>query len=165
MGIASLEERHFSYALKSTKDDVDKAISLLLLLEDSIEGIIRNYTPSTKLLGAENRQGVTCFLDALLFAMFARLDCFEAILYKSFNDEPRRKLVILLRFWVNMLRSGRLITTDIVRQHNLPARHKLTTTSSRQNTFKMPWLNAAGKMQLCFGSKMPLKHSLSLQKS
>ncbi|KAJ5524409.1 hypothetical protein N7494_011059 [Penicillium frequentans] len=115
MGIASLEERHFSYALKSTKDDVDKAISLLLLLEDSIEGIIRNYTPSTKLLGAENRQGVTCFLDALLFAMFARLDCFEAILYKSFNDEPRRKLVILLRFWVNMLRSGRLITTDITK--------------------------------------------------
>lgn len=88
---------------------------MLLLLEDSIEGIIRGYTPSTKLLGAENRQGVTCYLDALLFAMFARLDCFEAILYKSFNDEPRRKLVILLRLWVNMLRSGKLITTDIVR--------------------------------------------------
>lgn len=93
---------------------MDTAIALLLLLEDSIEGIIRNYTPNTKLLGAENRNGVTCYLDALLFAMFARLDCFEAILYKSFNDEPRRKLAILLRFWVNMLRSGRLITTDIV---------------------------------------------------
>ncbi|KAJ5995020.1 hypothetical protein N7481_001997 [Penicillium waksmanii] len=47
--------------------------------------------------------------------MFARLDCFEAILYKSFNDEPRRKLAVLLRFWVNMLRSGRLITTDITK--------------------------------------------------
>ena len=46
--------------------------------------------------------------------MFARLDCFEAILYKSFNDEPRRKLAILLRFWVNLLRAGKLITTDIV---------------------------------------------------
>ncbi|KAJ5653225.1 hypothetical protein N7490_000228 [Penicillium lividum] len=115
MGIAALEDRHFIYALKSTNDDVDQAINLLLLLEDSIEGIIKNYTPSTKLLGAENRQGVTCYLDALLFAMFARLDCFEAILYKSFNDEPRRKLVILLRFWVNMLRSGRLITTDVTK--------------------------------------------------
>ncbi|KAJ5919877.1 hypothetical protein N7454_009712 [Penicillium verhagenii] len=115
MGITALEERHFHYALKTTNNDVDKAINLLLLLEDSIEGIIRNYTPSTRLLGAENRQGVTCYLDALLFAMFARLDCFEAILYKSFNDEPRRKLVILLRFWVNMLRSGRLITTDITK--------------------------------------------------
>lgn len=46
--------------------------------------------------------------------MFARLDCFEAILYKSFNDEPRRKLAILLRFWVNLLRAGKLITADIV---------------------------------------------------
>lgn len=84
------------------------------MLEDSVEGIIRPYTPNIKLLGAENRQGVTCYLDALLFAMFARLDCFEAILYKSFNDEPRRKLAILLRFWVNLLRAGKLITTDIV---------------------------------------------------
>lgn len=115
MGITALEEQHFSYALHSTKEDVDKAISLLLLLEDSIEGIIRGYTPHTKLLGAENRNGVTCYLDALLFAMFARLDCFEGILYKTFNDEPRRKLAILLRFWVNLLRTGKLITTDIVR--------------------------------------------------
>ncbi|KAJ5134608.1 hypothetical protein N7526_005973 [Penicillium atrosanguineum] len=115
LGITTLEERHFSYALHSTKGDVDTAISLLLLLEDSIEGIIRSYTPNTKLLGAVNRQGVTCYLDALLFAMFAHLDSFEAILYKSFNDEPRRKLVILLRFWVNLLRAGKLITTDITK--------------------------------------------------
>lgn len=93
---------------------MDRAFELLLLLEDSIEGIIRGYTPSTKLRGAVNREGVTCYLDALLFAMFARLDCFEAILYKSFNDEARRKLSILLRLWVNMLRSGKLITTDLV---------------------------------------------------
>lgn len=115
MGITTLDEQHFSYALHSTKEDVDKAISLLLLLEDAIEGIIGRYTPNTKLLGAENRGGVTCYLDALLFAMFARLDCFEAILYKEFNDEPRRKLAIILRFWVNMLRAGKLITTDVVR--------------------------------------------------
>lgn len=127
MGITTLEEQHFSYALHSTKGDVDAAISLLLLLEDSIEGIIRSYTPNTKLLGAENRQGVTCYLDALLFAMFARLDCFEAILYKSFNDEPRRKLAILLRFWVNLLRAGKLITTDIVR--TLFSRYSPTLTS------------------------------------
>ena len=87
---------------------------MVFLLEDSIQGVIREYTPNTKLLGAENRAGVTCYLDALLFAMFARLDCFEAILYKNFNDEPRQKLVIALRLWVNILRSGKLITTDIV---------------------------------------------------
>ncbi|OQD88377.1 hypothetical protein PENANT_c004G06162 [Penicillium antarcticum] len=113
LGITALEEEHISYALQATQGDTEKAFSLLLLLEDSIEGIIRTYTPNTKLLGAENRAGVTCYLDALLFAMFARLDCFEAILYKSFSDEPRRKLAVLLRFWVNLLRSGKLITTDM----------------------------------------------------
>ncbi|KAL4788051.1 ubiquitin carboxyl-terminal hydrolase-domain-containing protein [Aspergillus varians] len=115
LGITELNEKHLAYALQYTQGDVEKAFELLLLLEDSIEGIIKGYSPSTKLLGAENRQSVTCYLDALLFAMFARLDCFEGILYKSFNDEPRRKLSMLLRFWVNMLRSGKLITTDITK--------------------------------------------------
>ncbi|GKZ37979.1 hypothetical protein AbraIFM66950_009871 [Aspergillus brasiliensis] len=117
LGITGLRTEHISYALQSdhAKGDVDKAFEMLMILEDAIEGIIRGYTPTTKLLGAVNREGVTCYLDALLFAMFARLDCFEAILYKSFNDEPRRKLSILLRLWVNMLRSGRLITTDLTK--------------------------------------------------
>lgn len=123
LGITALQEEHISYALKATQGDTEKAFSLLLLLEDSIEGIIRTYTPNTKLLGAENRSGVTCYLDALLFAMFARLDCFEAILYKSFNDEPRRKLAILLRLWVNLLRSGKLITTDMVSK--MPSVHQI----------------------------------------
>lgn len=114
IGITTLEEEHCSYALFSTSGDLDRAFELLILLEDSIEGVIRSYTPTTKLLGAENRGGVTCFLDALLFAMFARLEFFEGILHKSFDDEPRRNLAILLRFWVNLLRSGKLITTDIV---------------------------------------------------
>lgn len=95
---------------------MEKAFDLLMVIEDSIEGILQDYSPDVKLVGAVNRQGVTCYLDALLFAMFARLDFFEAILYRPFtdNNDPRRRLVILLRLWVNMLRSGRLITTDIV---------------------------------------------------
>ncbi|EPS34386.1 hypothetical protein PDE_09350 [Penicillium oxalicum 114-2] len=115
LGYSTLGNEHVRHALENTNFEVEKAISLLLLLEDSIEGIIRPYNPTTKLLGAVNRQGVTCYLDALLFAMFAHLDCFEAILYKSFNDEPRRKLAICLRFWVNLLRAGKLITTDITK--------------------------------------------------
>ncbi|KAJ9628579.1 hypothetical protein H2203_002480 [Taxawa tesnikishii (nom. ined.)] len=78
------------------------------------DGEIKPYNPDTKLLGAENREAVTCYLDALLFAMFARLDSFEAMLYENFEDAPRKKLARLLRLWVNMLRSGKLITVDIV---------------------------------------------------
>ena len=95
--------------------DSDKAYELIVLLEDSEEGIIRSYDPEVKLLGAVNREGVTCYLDALLFAMFARLGSFEAMLYKNFDDPPRKRLATLLRLWVNALRTGKLITTDIVR--------------------------------------------------
>ena len=86
-----------------------------MLLNDSEEGIVRSYDPNIKLLGAINREGVTCYLDALLFAMFARLGSFEAMLYKNFEDPPRKRLATLLRLWVNTLRAGKLITTDIVR--------------------------------------------------
>ncbi|PGH32765.1 hypothetical protein GX50_04419 [[Emmonsia] crescens] len=118
LGVATLGEPQIRYALRSKVacGDVNEAYELLLLLDDSLHGILRFYNPSIKLLGAENRNGVTCYLDALLFAMFARLDCFEAILYNSFDDEPRRNLSVLLRLWVNMLRSGKLITTDFTKQ-------------------------------------------------
>ncbi|KAK2773547.1 hypothetical protein FQN52_002855 [Onygenales sp. PD_12] len=117
-GVGSLKEPQIRYALRSmlAQGDGDVAFELLMILDDSLNGVLRTYTPSIKLLGADNRNGVTCYLDALLFAMFARLDCFEAILYNSFDDEPRRNLSVLLRLWVNMLRSGKLITTDFTRQ-------------------------------------------------
>ncbi|CAD0089843.1 unnamed protein product [Aureobasidium vineae] len=114
-GITTFTEANVNYALQATNSagNGDEAMRLLLLLEDTYEGLVKMYDPSTKLLGAENRNGVTCYLDALLFAMFARLDSFEAMLYNSFDDLPRKKLAGLLRLWVNMLRSGRLITRDI----------------------------------------------------
>ncbi|KAG9877953.1 hypothetical protein KCV05_g21585, partial [Aureobasidium melanogenum] len=114
-GITTFNEANVSYALQATNSagNGDEAMRLLLLFEDTYEGLVKTYDPSTKLLGAENRNGVTCYLDALLFAMFARLDSFEAMLYNSFDDLPRKKLAGLLRLWVNMLRSGRLITRDI----------------------------------------------------
>ncbi|KIW71007.1 hypothetical protein PV04_03230 [Phialophora macrospora] len=99
----------------STGGDVKSASELLLAMSDASEGIVRPYDPYTKMLGAQNRQGVTCFLDATLFSMFSRLDSFEAMLYNTFDDLPRNKLAFLLRLWVNLLRSGRLITTDITK--------------------------------------------------
>jgi hypothetical protein len=95
--------------------DVEAAHKLLLAMSDASEGIVRPYDPSTKMLGAQNREGVTCFLDSTLFSMFSRLDSFEAMLYNTFSDLPRNKLGFLLRLWVNLLRSGQLITVDITR--------------------------------------------------
>ncbi|KAF1983434.1 cysteine proteinase [Aulographum hederae CBS 113979] len=117
-GIHNLREPQIEYALRaeSSRGNVEKAIDLLLLFEDSVSGVLRPYNPANKLLGAVNRQAVTCYLDALLFAMFARLDSFEGILHDDFPDAPRKRLATLLRFWVNMLRAGKLITVDITKQ-------------------------------------------------
>jgi hypothetical protein len=105
------------YALRSdfSRGDTDLAFDLLLAISNSSEGLIADYNPNVKLMGAVNRERVTCFLDSVLFAMFSRLDSFEAILYNTFDDIARSRLALLLRLWVNLLRSGRLITTDITK--------------------------------------------------
>lgn len=82
---------------------------------EAAEGIVRPYNADIYMKGAENRSAVTCWLDSLLFAMFARLGSFEPILYTTFDDEPRRNLSTLIRLWVNMLRTGKLIQTDITK--------------------------------------------------
>lgn len=79
-----------------------------------MEGLIKPYNEEIVMKGAENRENVTCYLDALLFGMFARMGSFEPILHNNFEEEPKRRLSFLIRLWVNMLRSGKLIETDVV---------------------------------------------------
>ena len=93
---------------------MDKALELVQLQDKAFKGIIQPYNPNVHMLGAENRGNVTCYLDALLFAMFSKVTAFECMLKNDLPDEPQRKLAALLRLWVNMLRSGKLIHTDIV---------------------------------------------------
>ncbi|KAE9985171.1 hypothetical protein BLS_009649 [Venturia inaequalis] len=103
--------------LSSINGDPDKAFELFLSVQDSVTGILHDYNPEVKLVGAVNRENVTCYLDSLLFSMFAQTDSFEGILTaddEKYDKHPDKKeLVILLRLWVNMLRTGKLITTDI----------------------------------------------------
>lgn len=116
-GINNISEANVEYAVRRTpQGDTQAAFRLLMLLGDTYEGIVRPYDPNIRLLGAVNRDAVTCYLDALLFAMFVRLDSFEAMLYDNFDDAKRKRLAALLRFWVNLLRSGQLITTDLTEQ-------------------------------------------------
>nr|POE78535.1 hypothetical protein CFP56_60767 [Quercus suber] len=117
-GIDAMVEANAEYALRAPgiDGDAEAAFKLLILLQDTFEGIVKPYNPDIQLKGAQNRESVTCFLDALLFAMFARLDSFEALLYDSLQDLPRKKLAGILRLWVNMLRDGRLITVDITKR-------------------------------------------------
>lgn len=117
MEVHDVSDEYLYFALRSkyAAGNTEKAIEILLLHQRSMSGIILPYNPNVNMLGAENRGNVTCYLDALLFAMFAKLEAFECMLKHELSDEPQRNLAALIRLWVNMLRSGKLIHTDMVR--------------------------------------------------
>ncbi|KAM5342524.1 hypothetical protein ACJ41O_013490 [Fusarium nematophilum] len=102
-------------ATKFADSDPKKTVEFIDMEQKAAAGIILPYDRSVEMVGAENRGNVTCYLDALLFSMFAKLDAFECMLKNEFPDEDNRgKLVTLLRMWVNMLRTGKLVHTDLV---------------------------------------------------
>ncbi|KAK8855535.1 cysteine proteinase [Apiospora arundinis] len=115
LGIKNAEEEHVLYALhyKCSAGNVEKAVELMCLQQKALAGELVPYNPNVQMLGAENRGNVTCYLDALLFAMFAKVEAFECMLKKDLPEDPQTKLAALLRLWVNMLRSGKLIQSDM----------------------------------------------------
>lgn len=81
------------------------------------DGFDRTGLP-IRLLGAENWESVMCYLDALLFSMFANLESFEPILFilNKHANPLVTQLSGLLRVYVNLLRLGNVITTDITQR-------------------------------------------------
>ncbi|KKP06497.1 hypothetical protein THAR02_01371 [Trichoderma harzianum] len=116
--IMNITEEHVRDILgtKFVGGDLERAVQFIDIEQKSSSGIIVPYDPSVQMVGAENRSAVTCYIDSLLFAMFSKLDAFECMLKTNFpEDDPRHRLVILLRIWVNMLRTGKLIRTDLTK--------------------------------------------------
>lgn len=117
LGITNVSVDHIKDILytKFAEGDPTKTVEFIDIEQKASTGTLVPYDPQITMVGAENREFVTCYLDALLFAMFAKMDAFECILKNTFPaDDPKSKLVNLLRVWVNMLRSGKLIRTDLV---------------------------------------------------
>ncbi|KAJ4249454.1 hypothetical protein NW762_012309 [Fusarium torreyae] len=103
-------------ATKFADHDPKRTVEFIDMEQKAAAGIITPYDPSVDMVGAENRGNVTCYLDALLFSMFAKIDAFECMLKNDFPEEDNRnKLVNLLRMWVNMLRTGKLVHTDMTK--------------------------------------------------
>ena len=91
-----------------------KAINLALALRDA-EDLILIEPTDMYMHGAENLRGTTCYLDALLFSMFSRcFPLFDALLYHQGTNAKANKLMVNLRLFVNLLRSGHLVTTDVM---------------------------------------------------
>lgn len=117
LDIPNIKETHIRYALlhPQSEGDPEKALGLLRLLNDTVNGMLHKYNPLIPMVGAENRNNVTCYIDSLLFAIFARVDSFESMLSVEFADPATNNLAFLIRLWVNMLRTGRLFTIDLVK--------------------------------------------------
>lgn len=120
--LRSLLQSDIKYALSlpATEGDLHKTLSFLRRLQDSIDLTIAPYDPMLRILGAINRSAVSCWLDATLFALFGCQDSYESMLTKSFEDVRKNRLATLLRLWVNTIRVGVLVTTDIT-EHILKA--------------------------------------------
>ena len=119
-----LDDGYIGYALRSrySGGNEDKAFEYLLFIKDASTGVVRPYDPDVHMLGAVNRETVTCWLDATLFAMFSNLTSFEPMLHATFEDPTKNRLVVLIRLWVNLLRAGKLIDVDLVSPQSDPAR-------------------------------------------
>lgn len=104
-----------------TQGDVVKTFHLIRFYELCDVGLFLTNEANDKFgcvieqLGAENWENVMCYMDALLYSMFANLESFEPMLFISNQHENRyvNQLSALLRVYVSILRSGNLITTDL----------------------------------------------------
>lgn len=103
-----------------TQGDILKTFYMIRFYQVSGDGLFITNEGMDKLghpirfVGAENWENVMCYLDALLFSMFANLESFEPMLFLSNqHNYLTNQLAGLLRVYVNLLRSGNLITTDL----------------------------------------------------
>lgn len=115
--LADVTRDQVRFALESNyaSGDAAAAKELLRFQCQALEGVIQSYDPDVAMLGAENRGAVTCYLDSLLFAMFAKMEAFECMLLRrEYPDEAQQRLAVLLRLWVNLLRSGKLIRSEMI---------------------------------------------------
>ncbi|ESZ93561.1 hypothetical protein SBOR_6044 [Sclerotinia borealis F-4128] len=106
------EQILFCLNSKFAKGDAVKAHSFLVVIQESLSGIVYPYNPLTRMLGAENPTA-TCWLDSLLCALFSVPTQFQELLSQSYEDPSKQKLIQLIRLWVNLLRKGILIEVAI----------------------------------------------------
>jgi hypothetical protein len=115
----------------------------------SEDTIVLDRDDRYKMLGAQNLNGITCFLNATLFAMFCRSDsCFDKLLYSALDGAVGR-FATMVRLWVNMLRSGWFISSDIVAVSTFVDR-------AYGSKYARTWRSVGGRWPGWISSKMPL---------
>ncbi|KAI8812655.1 hypothetical protein BJ742DRAFT_793226 [Cladochytrium replicatum] len=89
----------------------DRSEALVADYADAVEGILHPSSALVPLAGMENATN-TCYIDSLLFALFARESVFDPLLTRMPpNNDPRvLNLQTSLRLVINQLRLGRLVS-------------------------------------------------------
>ncbi|CAG8454390.1 1845_t:CDS:2 [Ambispora gerdemannii] len=83
------------------------------------EGLVNEVNNNVCMVGAENDRGTSCYIDSLLFAMFARMRAFDGLLYVEPEKPDASDLLVHLRLFVNRLRSGSFLNTQMQLRENL----------------------------------------------
>ncbi|GMM48309.1 hypothetical protein DAPK24_049070 [Pichia kluyveri] len=87
------------------------------------KGEYKNNSKSIQLIGMDNYKNTTCYLDSLIVSLFYSNSSFDFLLDNSIDPNLSddfqieiNKLKIIMRFIVNLLRSGEHINTNIMYQ-------------------------------------------------
>ncbi|CAN0129763.1 unnamed protein product, partial [Ectocarpus fasciculatus] len=100
----------------------EAATALYQSLVAAGKGLLEKVNPGAPVRGMQNG-GNTCYIDSLLFAMFATLDAFDWLLFKPLpsTDPPEARLLQKhLRFLVNEVRGGATVPrehSNLIRTH------------------------------------------------
>ncbi|KAJ1658485.1 hypothetical protein IWQ61_002284 [Dispira simplex] len=88
-------------------------LATLAHIEDLMEardGIVVPVDPLVSLRGAVNSKGTSCYIDSLLFALFARQTVFDGLLFPREDAPPQvLELQTACRLFINQLRRGKLV--------------------------------------------------------
>jgi hypothetical protein len=114
-----LSSEVFESILESNEWDAKRAMADLNDYEEASHGILAEPPTADKvLLGSENDGGTSCYIDALLFAMFISNTSFDPLLTYDIpsteEEEDKIKLQTLMRLFVNKLRKGHFVNADYV---------------------------------------------------
>ncbi|KAG2188119.1 hypothetical protein INT44_000870, partial [Umbelopsis vinacea] len=126
------------HLLEQHKWDLRQALVELNDFQDADDGILVTPNPLTHdMLGSENDQLTSCYIDALLFSMYATTTAFDPLLTSDTDDDDfdKRRLQTALRLFVNRLRDGHLVRTDQVRR----LRKALEATGWEGHTYDGAW--------------------------
>ncbi|KAI9361358.1 hypothetical protein BD770DRAFT_425732 [Pilaira anomala] len=105
--------------LENNRWDYKRALTDIVDYEEASHGILIEPSKDLqfiKLLGSENDGGTSCYIDALLFAMFIYNTTFDPLLTYDIAPEFENKIKLqtFLRLFVNKLRKGHLVYAEFV---------------------------------------------------